>query len=251
MPPRIPKEEDLTSLPLPLSLHFPSPPESTTAFLILLHGFGDSESFISFARAMNLPGVTAIAVRGTSPLPPSLLPGGEEGHFHWGDDVEMDPSTGDISSDPGFVKAREKVLDVLVKECLIEKFGWETEDIILFGFGQGGSLALGLSSTLANPRVEDASSKNRLFKGAVSIGGKLPPSMVSSLSGRKKARTRALLVQTEDEDAEYAGREFETVRRVNWKRGGVDMPKNREEMYPIMAFLAEVLAPPQHTFGGP
>ena len=189
MPPRIPTEADLTSLPHPHTRHLPTPPAKTPAIHKHHHGGGDSDSFISFARAMNLPGVTAIAVRGTSPLPPSLLPDGEGGHFHWGDDVEMDPSTGDISSDPGFVKAREKVLDVLVKECLVEKFGWETEDVILFGFGQGGSLALGLASTLANPRVEDAGTQNRSFKGVVSIGGKLPPSMGSSLSGRKTART--------------------------------------------------------------
>lgn len=250
MPPRIPTESDLTSLPLPLSVHLPSPPESTTTFLILLHGFGDSESFISFARAMNLPGVFSIAVRGPSPLPSGILPGSEGGHFHWGDDVQMDPSTGDIVSDPGFSKAREKVLGVLVKDCLIDKFGWEAEDIILFGFGQGGSLGLGLACALANPRVEDARAANRAFKGVVSVGGPLPPSMVSTLSGRRKAATRALLVQVEDEDAEYVGREFASVQRVKWKREGVDMPKNRDEMYPIMKFLAEVLSPP-HNFGGP
>ena len=250
MPPRIPSQSDLSSLPLPLATHLPSPPESTTTFLILLHGFGDSESFISFARAMNLPGVFSIAVRGPSPLPPSLLPEAEGNHFHWGDDVQMDPSTGDMASDPGFSRARDQVLDVLVKDCLIGKFGWETEDIILFGFGQGGSLALGLASTLANPRVEDAGAASRSFKGVVSVGGPLPPSMVSTLSGRKKARTRALLVQVGDEDAEYVEREFESVERVRWKRQGVDMPRNREEMYPIMKFLADVLSPP-HTFGGP
>lgn len=162
----------------------------------------------------------------------------------------MDPSTGDIASDPGFSKARQEVLDVLVKDCLIDKFDWEAEDIILFGFGQGGSLGLGLASTLANPRVEEERAANRAFKGVVSVGGPLPPSMVSTLSGRRKAATRALLVQAEDEDAEYVGKEFASVQRVKWKRGGVDMPKNREEMYPIMKFLADVLSP-QHTFGGP
>lgn len=250
MPPRVPTESDLTSLPLPLATHLPSPPESTTTFLVLLHGFGDSESFVSFARAMNLPGVFSIAIRGPSPLPPSLLPEAEGGHFHWGDDVQMDPSTGEIAADPGFERARGKVMDVLVKDCLVDKFGWEAGDIILFGFGQGGSLALGLASSLANPRVEDAGSAGRAFKGVVSVGGPLPPSMVSTLSGRRKAASRALLVQVEDDDVDYVGKEFESVQRVRWKRGGVDMPRNRDEMYPIMKFLAEVLSPP-HSFGGP
>ncbi|SPN98997.1 related to Phospholipase/Carboxylesterase superfamily [Cephalotrichum gorgonifer] len=254
MPPRIPTEEDLTSLPLPLSVHFPSPPESTTAILVLLHGFGDSAaSFINFARNMELPGVLTVAVRGTAPLPPSILPPGadEDRHFHWGDDVQIDQSTGDIAADPGFEKAVSPIMDVLIKGCLVEKFGWEPEDVILFGFGQGGSLALGLASRFANPRVVDVEggAEGGKFKGVVSVGGPLPPSMVSTLSGRRKSKTKALIVQVRGADKDYVEEEFESVKSVEWKREEVDTPRNREEMYPIMAFLGELLGEPQPVFG--
>ena len=262
MPPRIPTEEDFTSLAptLHLATSFPSPPESTTTLLILFHGFGDSESFINFARSMNLPCVLSIAVRGPSVLPPSLLPpssaSSSPNHFHWGDDINLDPSTGDIDADPGFSRAKAKVLDTLIHGLLITKLGWEMDDIILFGFGQGGSFALGLATDIANPpRLEevgdeevDPRTRRGALKGVVSIGGPLPPSMVSTLSGRKKSKSRALLVQVDSGDVEYAEREFESVRRVKWERSGVDMPRKREEMFPIMAFLAEVLRP-QHSFG--
>ncbi|PKS05329.1 hypothetical protein jhhlp_008703 [Lomentospora prolificans] len=260
MAPKIPTDADFTSLEpnLHLAISFPSPPESTTTFLILFHGFGDNESsFINFARAMNLPSVTAIAVRGPSVLPPSLLPdpSSSANHFHWGDDVNIDPSTGDIDADPGFERAKTKVLDTLIRGLLITKLGWEMDDIILFGFGQGGSFALGLAAAIANPprlqeikEEEDPRTFKGWLKGVVSIGGPLPLSMVSTLSARKKSNSRVLLVQVTGDDVEATEREFESVKRVKWHRSGVDMPRKREEMLPIMAFLAEALSP-QHSFG--
>ncbi|KJZ80520.1 hypothetical protein HIM_00370 [Hirsutella minnesotensis 3608] len=64
MPPRIPTEADFAALAtkLPHVLHFPSPRESTTAILVLLHGLGDTEApFARFAQSMALPGVLAIS----------------------------------------------------------------------------------------------------------------------------------------------------------------------------------------------
>ncbi len=51
-PPRIPKPSDFAHLSpqLTLSFHSPTPPESTTAILVLFHGLGDSDAaFASFA----------------------------------------------------------------------------------------------------------------------------------------------------------------------------------------------------------
>lgn len=252
MPPRVPTKADFEpiELSLPHVLHFPSPPESTTTILILLHGLGDTEvPFGTFARSVNLPGVLAISVRGVSPLPPSLLPSADDarGHFHWGDDINMDPAKGDLDEDPGFDKASEVVMSLLVKDILINKCGWEWSDVLFFGFGQGGSLALGIAATLAaGPRVAEitgpeSATQARTCKGVVSIGGPLPPSMVSSVSSRKKSSTPVLLCQVEDEARDYVRREFADVAVVQWKRRDVAMPSNREEMFPIMKFLADRL----------
>lgn len=237
MPPKVPTPEDFDLLTSDLTfiLNPPSPPESTTTFLFLFHGFGDNEiSFSSFAKNMNLPGVYSISVRGTSPLPASMLgeagladPGlqAQQQHFHWGDDVRVDPSTGDLDDDPGFEKPEQRVLGKLIREVMVEKLGWETEDIILFGFGQGGSLALGLASKLAvGPRVEEmtdsksSTDKGRRFKGVVSLGGPLPFSMVSTVQARTKSRTKTLMVQVEDDDLDGVKQEFDDVRVVKWKR---------------------------------
>lgn len=258
---RIPTAEDFKALSpaLTVSLHFPSPPESTTAILILFHGLGDSEaSFATFARNMSLPGVLAISVRGTNPLPPSLLgdalDDGPTRHFHWGDDLSLAPGTGELDPDPGFNKAADLIFERLINETLVGKCGWKTSDILFFGFGQGGSLALGLASKLrVGPRVEEVTegantgTDSKSFKGVVSIGGPLPSSMIPSLSARAKSKTPVLVCRSGssdgvDEDAvDTLKREFVDVRITNWKKPDDSMPRNRDEMLPIMKFFAERL----------
>lgn len=249
MPPRIPTADDFAPLAttLPHTLHFPSPPESTTTILILFHGLGDSHaSFSSFASGMNLPGVLAITVRGVSPLPFGVGPDDGQGQgWHWGDDVVVDQRTGRVGDDVGYEKAKGLVMDTLVKEVLLEKCGWEYSDIMLFGFGQGGSLALGLSSSLRTlPRISLPHSQTSIpptFKGVVSVGGPLPYSMIPTVSSREKSKTKVCVVQLGEDKVDGVKREFDDVRVVNWKRPDLDMPKNREEMFPIMKFLADRL----------
>lgn len=265
MPPqtRVPKAEDFASLSpdVAVALHFPSPPESTTAILILFHGLGDSEtSFASFARNMNLPGVLALTVRGTSPVPPAMLgeslDSGPPRHFHWGDDLNLATHTEGLDADPGFSKASDRVLNRLIREILVDKCGWELSDILLFGFRQGGSLALGLASKIrVGPRVvelkghEDGNSVEtpESFKGVVSIGGALPASMIPSLTGRPKSKTPVLvchgrMCEAVDDDAvDVLKQEFVDVREVKWNKADSTMPSNRQEMLPIMQFLAERL----------
>ncbi|KAF4120228.1 putative esterase [Geosmithia morbida] len=230
MPPRVPVESDFADLQatVPHKLHFPSPPESTTALMLVFHGLGDTHTnFSAFAPSTNLPGVMAVTVRGTSRLPDSLGLGIEG--FHWGDDLIIDQATGDLDDDAGFDKAEKVIMDEVLGRVIIGECGWETTDVLLFGFGQGGTLALGLAAKLAD--------QNGKFKGAVSVGGSMPASMAPK-SGKKSA-TEVLVVQLEDD--EPVKRHFDNVRVANWDRKGVDMPRNRDEMVPIMKFFAERL----------
>ncbi|RKU45020.1 hypothetical protein DL546_004210 [Coniochaeta pulveracea] len=270
MPPtRVPTAEDFATLSplITTALHFPTPPESTTAILLLFHGLGDNDkSFQSFARSLNLPGVLAVSVRGVSPLPPYLLPDQDPSkpteHFHWGDDLRLDERTGELEEDSGFEKARRVVMGKLIEEVLVDRCGWRLDDILLFGFGQGGAFALGLGSMarfpeeVAGTRVVDVTDGEegkgeeglgKAFKGIVSIGGALPPSMVPTVSKREKSRTPVLVCagresEVVDEDAEERLREeFEKVRVVRWRRADDGMPRSREEVLPLMEFFAERL----------
>ncbi|KAF4996807.1 hypothetical protein FGRMN_4283 [Fusarium graminum] len=248
MPPRIPTGDDFSSLSatLPHTLHFPSPPESTTTFLILFHGLGDHDApFASFAKNLSLPGVMAISVRGTSVLPAALM-GSDTPGYYWGDDLTVDPNTGDIAVDSGFEKAREAVMDKLIRGVLIEKCGWELSDVIFFGFGQGGSLALGLASSLNKESqvtdvTEGENPGTKRFKGAVSLGGPLPQSMVSTVTNHSKSRTSVLVCQLDEDAVDAVKREFEDVKVVQWQRRELSMPVNRDEVLPLMQFFADKL----------
>ncbi|KAK0735530.1 Alpha/Beta hydrolase protein [Apiosordaria backusii] len=261
MPPRIPSPSDFSAFPS-LQIHAPDPPESTTTLLLILHGLGDNPlSFSAFPRSLNLPSTYCLTIRGVSPLPPSLLPdpAPANGCFHWGDDLTLNSQTGELDTDPGFTKARKLILDDLIQGVIIDKLGWEHSDIIIFGFGQGGSLALGLASSLRQPqqsqRIEEITEednntegKNKEFKGVISIGGALPHSMIPTISNRQKVTTPALVMCGREseaiaEDAEDTLKEeFQNVQIVRWKgRRDDGMPRNREEVLPMMEFFAERL----------
>ncbi|KAG6004564.1 hypothetical protein E4U21_000948 [Claviceps maximensis] len=260
MPPRIPTQKDLTPLlPLHTTIQPPSPPESTTTILILLHGLGDSEvPFSAFARNMSLPGVLCISVRGPSPVPVSLLldpedtragtsssaPSSTGGHYHWGDDIHLDTRTGEIDPDPGFARAEALVMDKLVRGVLVGECGWDVRDVMVFGFGQGGSLALGMAARATGASAgQDGHADGRdVFKGIVSVGGPLPRSMLPAgkRPGRKN-QTHVLICQLGDEEEHVVRQQFANVSVVRWRRQGVSMPRDRDEMFPLMKFFAERL----------
>lgn len=180
--------------------------------------------------------------------------------WHWGDDILVDNSTGELDLDTGFSSA-SKVLNsilsvVLGKESEESKdggkgLGFEARDVFLWGFGQGGMVALSLTEALPElggvisigGRI--ASSKSAMAKAVES----LPQEMVGAASGKKegRAKTPVLLCGGNRKTAVTSNvlrdvkERFATVQYVKWKREGDSMARNREEMLPIMKFLASRL----------
>lgn len=144
--------------------------------------------------------------------------------------------TGELDPDPGFNKAEELVLGRLVREVLVGRCGWEVGDVMVFGFGQGGSVALGLAGRLR---------EGERFKGVVSVGGGWVGSVGRRVGG--KGRTPVLVCHgresevLDEEGVERVREVFEDVREVRWKRGDDGMPRSREEILPVMEFFAERL----------
>jgi hypothetical protein len=60
------------------------------------------------------------------------------------------------------------------------------------------------------------------------------------LSGRGKSDTHVLACQVDGREEGLLKGEFANVQVVRWK-GGVRMPKDREEVLPLMRFFAERL----------
>lgn len=259
-----------TSSPPPPSQQQSHPPSN---ILLLLHGLGDTAArFASFGRALNLPETICITVQAPTPLPYALV--GIEG-FHWGDDVVFDQQGSDdgggLDMDAGFSRsavqmlAREVVSDVLVRKC-----GYCLRDVLLLGFGQGGMAALVAArelgvhpppppppsvsvsistdnnTTTPTSSLGSSGSDDSSLAGVISFGAPYP---LSASTVGPKNRTPVLLLAGRA-DANTAVTEaavrrtkevFEFVELHRWPRKGDGLPRNRDEMLPVMRFFARRL----------
>ncbi|GFG14616.1 uncharacterized hydrolase C9G1.08c [Aspergillus udagawae] len=221
----------------------PAPPN----ILLLLHGLGDTAAaFTSFARALNLPETTVVTIQAPTPLPFDL------GGFHWGDDVSFDSATGTVDMDAGFKRATTLLVHEVIRGVLVQKCGYRPREILVLGFGQGGMAALVAAREMANrERTQGASAgvdadadADASLSGVISIGAPYPLS--GSTVGRK-SRTPVLLVGGREPTAVSDGaiqrtkQVFEFVEVHQYARKGDGMPRNREEMMPVMQFFARRL----------
>ena len=224
MSPRLPTASEF---PPSLKLTVTPPPASSpqlTNILILLHGIGDTlASFTALGEQLCLPETTYISVQGPTPLPFEL------GGFHFGDDIQFDSASGQMELDTGFSQIIRVLKEDVIQETLIRKCGYQPREIILFGFGQGAMAAMATASSMFEE-----------LGGVISIGGPLP-----TLSHPSKGSKTPVLVlggssstcitRTVVEKLKAA---FTDVEYHKWSKIGDGMPSNREEMLPIMRFLA-------------
>jgi predicted esterase len=244
---RIPTKTDFpASLTLSISPP-PGPNPRSTNILLILHGLGDTITpFASFARALNLPETTCIALQAPAPLP-FELPG-----FHWGDDIvfeDIDPA-GFLDSDPGFSRATRLLVRDVILSVLIDKLGYKAREILIFGFAQGASVALAAGVELCRERARsDNEETDGELGGIVAIGGVLPLSAIKEDGRMRKVGSPVLLVggRVPESAVSEAGvrrtqEAFQHVEVVRWagKRGD-GMPQNRDQMLPIMQFFARRL----------
>jgi len=218
----------------------PPPKGSSVNVLILLHGLGDSkEAFTQFGKNINLAETTCISIRGFTPIP-ALILGDDTPSFHWTTDIVVDDRTGELDIDGDFSPSISRLSSLLITP-LISVHKVPARNIFLFGFGQGGILALSLLSTPVFAAVE--------FGGVVSIGASSissnTPNVTSSsdstsptpvlVCGGKKSKhvTKGALQSLKQK--------FKDVEYVGWDKAGDGMPASREEILPIFKFWARRL----------
>ena len=226
MPGRVPAAHDLPSQLCPQIIQSAGDPVNAVIFL---HGLGDtSRNFASFARALNLPETLAIALQGPQPLP-FPLPSG----YHWGDDFLIDNNTGEPEFDSGFEKAVDLVVTDVICKTLLQTCNFMGKEILLFGFGQGGMLALAVARKC-----------NSELAGVISIGGPIPSR--SMLVNGEKCETPALLLGgrrgllTDDAVKSIKG-SFRNVESHRWENVADTLPQSRKEALPMMQFFARRL----------
>ena len=223
---RVPTPSDFpSSLKLTVTPPPASSPQSTNV-LILLHGLGDTlDAFTNLGRQFALPETTCISIQAPTPLPFDL------GGFHWGDDIQFDSSTGRMDFDTGFSKITKILRDGVI-ERLRRKCGYQPREIMIFGFGQGAMATLAVVTSM-----------NDEFGGIVSIGGPMPTFKTNAT----QVKTPVLLLGGSSDTTinctavEKMKGTFQAVEYHKWNRVGDGMPRNREEMLPIMRFFARRL----------
>ncbi|KAF2455721.1 Alpha/Beta hydrolase protein [Lineolata rhizophorae] len=248
MPGRLPTQADFPST-LTLDVVPPPSPDRPTNVLILLHSLGDSHRpFSALGDQMRLPETACLSL-----CAPNKLPFDLDG-FQWGDDLIFDQGTGGLDFDTGFGTALPLVADTVIKEGLMEKCGYAPRNILVLGFGQGACVALAAARVLGKEGVE--------LGGIVSIGGFLPEKLPeppkvqevedegeekSKMSAPGKCKAPVLLCKARENSAVMQSAlnrlkdEFEFLEVKEWKMNGDHMPRNRDEMMPIMQFMARRL----------
>lgn len=230
----IPSSNDFPPSLKPI-IHLP-PNNKPTNAIIFLPGLGDtSANFASFARALNLPDALTITLNPLFPLPYPFGPGDQ-----WSDDIQVDTGAGSLDAESSpLIKAVGIVAEDVIQEVLISRFKFRPDHIHLFGFGQGGSVALALP---LHPALSSLS-----LGGVISIGGGLPLS--TSVIASTKNRTPVLilsgskspLASVDSSPLKRVKSAYEFVSYHQWKKSDDSMPKNRDEVLPMMQFWSQRL----------
>lgn len=230
MPGRLPTTSDF---PPALKLTITPPPPSspqTTNVLVLLHGLGDTpEPFTRLGEKLNLPETTCISLQAAMPMP-FELPG-----FHWGDDVIFSQSPSDLKMemDACFSRTSKLLREDVIEQALMHKCGYTAREIMFFGFGQGGMAALGAISSMTAE-----------FAGIISVGGPFPSSAKSIATSPQTpilllgGSSNTVVTRQAIDDTKAV---FQKLEYHMWNRSGDGMPRNREEMLPVMRFFARRL----------
>ncbi|POS88424.1 hypothetical protein EPUL_000170 [Erysiphe pulchra] len=188
---------------------------------------------------MALPDTVSISLRAPHIIPP-FLTGSDAPAFYWSDDLLFDEQANNIDGDGGFVRATgllEEIITVLVNRC-----GFKQRDLWFLGFGQGAMVALGLVA-----KIERAGSVGRdEFGGVVAIGAGLPKETLTWIPAKSSdsLKTPVLLCGGSNETQVTRSTitclkdRFVNFRFIQWNKHGDGMPRNREEMLPIMEFFA-------------
>lgn len=152
-----------------------------------------------------------------------------------------------LDSDPGFSSSTRLLVRDVIGETLIKKLGYRGRQILVFGFGQGASLALSAALEFHRGVARD---ENGELGGVVAIGGVLPLSAIREQGRRdEKCKTPVIVFggygagsAVSDVGTARTKGEFGYVEVVRWRSKREDsMPRNREEMMPIMQFFARRL----------
>ncbi|KAL5526495.1 SAC7 [Sanghuangporus sanghuang] len=214
--------------------------------LILLHGLGDTHiPFGKLGRQLHLPQTATLALRA-----PQQIPYLEEGAYQWYPSFDDLGETIVHPNPEAGVSLLRNVISHLTSTC-----SWKTQQIHLFGFAQGGSVALEtcISIWKSRPRLlpggtqsDEEAEANATLGSVISVGGPLllhhaiSTPCATPLLFLHRAPPSALALDGSGTPLASLRKLFGKFREV--KLGsGESMPASREEWVPVMEFWSERL----------
>ncbi|KAJ3985834.1 hypothetical protein F5890DRAFT_1564612 [Lentinula detonsa] len=227
-----------STIPLPFS-YTPSDDGTDENLLVLLHGLGDTHvPFAKLGRQLKLPQTAVLALRA-----PEKIPFLYEEAYQWYPSFDH---LGDLIDRPNPTPTLDilsKVFSHLIKDC-----SWPTDRIHLFGFAQGGSVALEFGIKFWREQRADSESSLPVSSlgSIVSISGPLLsyPTISSSSPTPVIAVYRPPPAEPSLSPADLTAlkKAFSSVREAKLVAKGPGMPSSKEEWEPIMRFWSERLS---------
>ncbi|TFK75647.1 hypothetical protein BDN72DRAFT_831971 [Pluteus cervinus] len=222
-----------TKIAVPFT-YSPSDDGTDENLLIILHGLGDTHvPFSRMAKNLKLPQTATLTLRA-----PELIPFLYEDAYQWYPSFD---GLGQPIERPNPTKALDLLSNVL--EHLQTECNWSPRKIHLFGFGQGGTVAVELCI--------------RWWKAQMTSQNPLPLASIVSISGpllsyptlSTKCPTPLLIVQRpSSEDFAISSsaitdlnKGYQTVIEQKLSNPNGGMPASKAEWEPIMRFWSEKL----------
>ena len=226
---------------------------------MLLHGLGDTSApFLQLGKQLSLPGTCILSLQAPFPYVPlapmktetltpvcKRVPLMDAPSYTW---HPLSPS--DFLTDAPLTTSLESIVTHTVPllrsllRYLTTSLGWTPERIHLFGWAQGGSVALELARDVGVHGLEAGNAARRRLGSVTSICGPLLSSPPLNESLAIPTPAFYLTRQPRDASAALLRRTFvpETTTICVREGGGMDMPRGKEEWGLVMRFWSGVLA---------
>ncbi|KAJ4490149.1 hypothetical protein J3R30DRAFT_35633 [Lentinula aciculospora] len=235
----------LSAIPVPFS-YTPSDDGTDENLLVLLHGLGDTHiPFAQLGRKLKLPQTATLALRA-----PEKIPFLYEEAYQWYTSFDQ---LGELISRPNPTPALE-VLSKVFKH-LIEVCSWPSDRIHLFGYAQGGSIALEFGLKFWGLQQQKKPNESTLesnipssssLGSIVSISGPLLsyPTVTSFSPTPIIAVYRPPPAEPSLSPADLTAikKAYSSVREAKFGARGPGMPSSKDEWEPIMRFWSERLS---------
>ncbi|WRT68587.1 uncharacterized protein IL334_005565 [Kwoniella shivajii] len=234
-----------------------------TNLLIMFHGLGDSKTpFFNLAKQLNLPSTAILSLSAIDPIPLMDHPS-----FSWYPTFTSTYDPIPIANQNPTVhlsKLRDLVSTLITPSGHTGSsavsggggggLGWKLDEIHLFGWGQGGTIALelGLSIgknplTISTSAVESEGKGGKRFGSITSICANLLTHPTSSLNIPTpvcyftRTSPKSSIHEKSVNVLKRAFREVQIVTPKGSGGGGEDMPRSKDDWYGIMKFWSQVL----------